>query len=216
MRALSCSALVVILLAGCTSDPSADSPDGSGPPVAGNADGALAIPEEPAPTTCDGSLGAVEISGGLLVPRNGTCRLEGTAVDGRTSVARGASLLSKDARFGEGISAHASDRVVLRGGRAAGRPRSWNYAALDKGSNIVDFVFSGGRDVIIRDGPINGAFYIFDNTGRVEVSGLYLDLGRVRCSGNARTPVVSRISSETPSVLQGQCAGLKNFGQTDF
>ncbi len=208
LRALTSCALAAILLAGCSDSPS-DDPANNGAPDVAN-------PVEPAATVCDESLGAVDLPGDLLVPRDTTCRLEGTTVAGRVTVASGASLIVKDARFGEGISAHGFDRIVLRGGRAEGRPRNWYYDDLEESSNAVDFIFDGGRNLIIEDGPINGAYYILDSTGRVEVSRLYLDLGSVYCAGNKRKPEVSRISSENFGSLQGQCAGMKGFGQTDF
>lgn len=216
-RALSCSALVAGLLVGCSSDPTDGSPGNKEQAgAAGAQEGDATNPVEPAATVCDDRLGAVDVAGDLLVPRDSTCRLEGTTVGGRVTVAYGASLLTQDARFGEGISAHSFDRVVLRGGRAEGRPRNWYYDDLEESANAVDFVFDGGRSVVIEAGPTNGTFYILDIIGRVEVSGLFLDVGRLYCAGNTRTPFVRRISAESPGVLQGQCAGLKNFGQTDF
>lgn len=171
---------------------------------------------EPGATRCSRTLGAVHIDGDLLVPRDRSCRLEGTAVAGRVTVSFGATLVATDARFGEGIGAHSFDRVALLGGRAEGRPRSWSYGNRAEADQVVDFVFDSGREVELRDGPSDGRYYILGTTGRVEVVGLNLDLGRVYCAGNARRPRVRAVSGESPGVLQGQCAGLRNFGDSDF
>lgn len=205
---------VSVLLAGCTSP--VPTPEESEQSRADRARSGYLDLEEPAATRCVGDLGAVEVEGDLRVPGDRTCRLEGTAVAGRVTVSRGASLLATDARFGEGISAHGFDRVELLAGRAEGRPREWSYGNLPESSLVVDFVLDGGRDVVITEGPSDGHYYLLDNSGRVEVSGLYLDLGGVTCLGNTRRPVVRGISAETPGVLDGQCAGRRGFGQSDF
>lgn len=209
LRTLTACTLTALLLGGCSAAPS-DEKSGSGEktdPV---------DPVQPAATVCKDSLGAVEVPGNLTVPRNRTCRLEGTAIGGRVTVNRGASLIATDARFGQGISAHGFDRIELLRGRAEGRPRLWTYETRSTESRVIDFVLSGGRTVNIESGPINGAYYLLGIRGQVTVKGLYLDLGFISCTGNKRTPDVSRISAESVGKLQGQCAGLKNFGQTDF
>ena len=171
---------------------------------------------EPMATKCTGTLGAVQVDGDLLVPRGRSCRLNGTAVGGRVTVSPGASLLARDARFGEGISAHAFERVELLGGRVEGRPRDWSYGNEAEDDQIVDFLFESGGDVAVRYGPSHGRYYFLENTGQVEVVGLGLDLGRVYCAGNTHPPKVRDVSGESPGVLHGQCAGLRNFGDSDF
>jgi hypothetical protein len=200
--------VTALLLAGCSgsdSDPGSTSADTS-PEVV-----------EPAATRCAGTIGAEDVDGDLIVPPKKSCRLEGTAVFGRVTVSPGASLVAVDAGFGEGISAHYFDRVELLGGHAPDRPDDW-YLSQEPSSKMVDFVFDGGRDVVVRDGygNGNGQYYLLGNTGQVTIVGLSLDLGRIYCAGNTRPPKVRGISAESPGVLKGQCAGLKNFGVSDF
>lgn len=178
----------LLLLAGCT---------GSGTETDG---------DEPASSqnrTCRGSLGAEEVDGDLVVPRDATCRLDGTIVRGRTTVGIGATLIARQARLQEGVGAHWFERVELR-----------DVSAPD--SRITDFVFDGGGDLVIRGGPYNGRYWVVRNTGRIEITGFPLDIGSIYCAGNRRPPVVRGISAESPGVLQGQCAGLKHFGVSDF
>jgi len=199
----------VIAATGCTASTPDDRPEKPARP-------SFLDLAEPAATKCTGTLGAVEIEGDLLVPRKKSCRLNGTAVAGRVTVSLGASLVARDARFGEGVGAHAFDRVKLLGGRVPGRPRDWGYGNDAESDQMVDFVFDGGGHVAVHEGPSDGEYYFLDNTGRVEVIGLRLDLGGVYCAGNTHRPTVRGISAESPGVLQGQCAGLRNFGQSDF
>ena len=76
---------------------------------------------EQQPTRCVGTLGAETVQGDLEVPRGRTCRLLGTAVDGRVQVGLGSTLHARSAVFGEGIGAHGFRRVVIEGGKVAGR-----------------------------------------------------------------------------------------------
>jgi hypothetical protein len=182
--------LTVLLLAGCTGDDSGDESE-----------------EEsavPATTKCARSLGAVEVDGDVLVPRGKTCRMDGTTISGRVTVSSGATLVARDAHFEEGISAHLFDRVELRGGSGGGP--TWG----------ADIVLDGGRDVVLRDAPVHSDYYLIGNTGRVEIVGLSLIEGSVYCADNTHRPTVRGVSAESPGVLQGQCAGLENFGESDF
>ncbi|VXB49033.1 hypothetical protein [Nocardioides sp. AX2bis] len=209
-RVLSCVARAAVLLSGCGGAPSSDedTPRKGG----ARAQGGYLEVREPAATRCVGELGAVEVEGDLLVPRDRTCELEGTAIGGRTIVSSGASLYARDSEFGEGISAHWFRRVELLGGRAEGRPRAWSLAQTPpEYSKVTDFDFVGGGRVSVQDGPGNGSYHFLNNSGRVEVTGLGLDLGHVYCFGNTRRPVVSGISGESPAVVQGQCAGLRSL-----
>ncbi len=221
-RILTCLALAGVLLTGCSAAP--PTTDGTqeqgGTPGRGGAQGKggyLEL-EEPAATRCVGKLGAIEVEGDLLVPRDRTCGLEGTAISGRVIVSLGASLYSRDAAFGEGISAHSFRRIELLGGRADGRPRSWDYTQRPpEYDKITDFDFVGGKHVSVQHGPSSGSYHFLNNSGRVEVIGLGLDTGHVYCFGNTRQPVVRDISGETPGVAQGQCAGLRNVDKnSDF
>lgn len=181
-----------------------------------------AAPDEPtteaAATTCDGAMGAERVAGDLVVPRNATCRLAGTAVDGRTSVEDGATLVGTSAYFGEGISAHSFRRIELREGRVEGRDRTWadEYAWPESEGRQRDYVFDGGRTLVVRGGDPHGSYHVHDMGRRVEIVGINLDLGSIFCAGNEQRPVVRRISAETPGKLQGQCAGRRGFGDTDF
>ena len=178
-----------LLLAGCSGS------DGAEPEQA---------PAASSTTKCDGTVRDTEIDGDLVVGRDKSCTLDGVTVEGRVTVSPGASLVARGVDFDEGLSAHGYDRVELRGSSAGEQSRQ------------VDFVLDGGRELVVRGGPVNGQFYVLDTTGRVEISDLVLDLGRVYCARNVHDPVVRNISAETPGVLQGQCAGLKNFGESDF
>lgn len=184
------SLLATLLLAGC-----------SGADSDGESDGESAVP---ATTKCKGSLGAVQVASDVLVPRGKTCELDGTTISGRVTVSYGATLIARDTHFEEGIGAHLFDRVELRGGSGGGD--AWG----------TDIVLDSGGDVILRNAPVESDYYVIDNTGRVEIVGLSLIEGSVYCAGNARRPIVRNNSAESPGVLQGQCAGLKGFGVSDF
>ena len=208
-------AMSSMLALGCTADPDPD--DAEGPKRESKRESKFLFLDEPAATPCKGTLGAVEIEGDLIVPRDRTCRLNGTAISGRTIVSKDSSLVAHDSRFGEGISAQSFRRVDLRGGPVEGRPRTWNYDNDAEELKQPDFVFDGGRNVAVHDGPINGNYYFLGITGQVEVVGLYLDLGSVYCAENSNRPVVRGISAETPGVLRGECASNgRAFGDTDF
>ncbi|WP_243057353.1 hypothetical protein [Nocardioides sp. SR21] len=182
--------VVVLLLAGCSGS------DDAGPEQARAASSA---------TKCDGTVRDIEIEGDLLVARKKTCTLEGVTVEGRVTVSRYATLVARDTHFDDGISAHEFDRVEVRGGSSGGTP-----------VQPADFLFDGGGDVVLRDAPVESAYYVLHSTGKVEIVGLSLIEGSVYCAGNTRRPEVRDISAESPGVLKGQCAGLKNFGVSDF
>lgn len=204
VRRLTTAAAAAILLVACTGADEQQPPPGD------------AATEKRA-TACDGTIGAETISGDLVVPRNESCRLEGTAVDGRTTVEPGASLVAVSAYLGEGVGAHSYRKVELLGDRVEGRSRNWRYDYADPfTSRQRDYVFDGGRSLVIRDGDPNGSYHVHDTRGRVEIVGLDLDLGSIFCAGNERRPTVKRVSAESPGVLGGQCAGIRNFGESDF
>ena len=169
---------------------------------------------EQQPTRCVGTLGAETVQGDLEVPRGRTCRLLGTAVDGRVQVGLGSTLHARSAVFGEGIGAHGFRRVVIEGGKVAGRGPNFVFEA--SGSHANDYVFDGGGSLRIEDGDSRGHYYVVDNHGPIVLRGLYLDTGGIYCAGNDREPDVRNISAESPGVLDGQCAGLRNFGDSDF
>lgn len=204
VRRLAVGSAVLMALASCSGDEE--------PAPAGSEQ------HEAAATTCEGNLGALRVAGDLVVPRNATCRLAGTAIDGRTTVEDGGTLVAVSAYFGEGVSAHSFRRIELGEGQVEGRDRNWAYEykwpADD--SRQRDYVFDGGRTLVIRGGDPNGSYHVHGMTGRVEIDRINLDLGSIFCAGNDRRPVVSRISAETPGKLQGQCAGRRGFGDTDF
>lgn len=184
----------ILLLAGCSdagSDPDTEADE----------------PRAPSHTTCRGSLGPEVIEGDLIVPAGKRCELDRTKVRGRVTVEADATLVARKARFGGGVSAHGFERVELQRVWPRGDSATWRGP---------DYVFDRGRHLVIRGGDSDASYYVLGNTGRVEIRSLSLDLGGVYCAGNTRPPVVRGVAGETPGVLKGQCAGLKNFGETDF
>ncbi len=170
-----------------------------------------------APTRCVGTIGAEDVAGDLLVPDGRDCRLVGTAVAGRTVVGEGATLRARSAYLGQGLRADGFDRVELVGGAVPGRSRHWRAGLDELGEGPeVPYLFRSGGSALVLDGSGNGHYRFVGNRGRVEVRGLYLDLGTLRCRANRVRPEVRGISAETPGKLQGQCAGRRGFGGTDF
>lgn len=191
------AAAAALLLTACTTDQ-----DSAEQPV----HGPTTVAEAPA-TLCADALEDTRVEGDLLVPAGKSCRLRNVQVDGRTSVGVNASLTARATYFGEGVGAHGFKAVSISGDDA---PRDYAFDP-GRGARVRDYVFSGGRSLRIRGADMNGAYLVKNMSGRVEISRMYLDLGSVLCLGNARTPRVSGISAETPSKLQGQCAGGKGF-----
>jgi hypothetical protein len=160
---------------------------------------------------CTATLRATDVRGDLRVPAGETCRLLGIAVHGRTTVGEGATLYARSTYFLGGLHARGHERVEIVSGEVEGRSDYWGAEYQERTRAVIE----DGGDVVLRAGSYTD-YVIRDNTGRIEVVGIYFDLGSANCRGNTRKPVVRGISAETPGVLQGQCAGLKHFGQTDF
>lgn len=211
------AAVGVLALTGCGTVTTND--DGAGPAAAGDATVFAAAPG-PDKVRCTGVLGAERV-GDVVVPKGETCRMRGTEVIGKVVVRKRATLHAKASELTGGLQARGFKRVALVDGKVDGRKRWWFSDRSERSG--VRYVLRKGESVKITRANINGQYLLTGNRGRIVVRGLYFDVGGLTCRNNRRKPVVRNMSAETPSVLSGQCTGMRNgrpipkvWGDTDF
>jgi hypothetical protein len=157
---------------------------------------------------CRGSLGAITVDN-LRVPKDATCTLQGTRVQGTVKVEANATLRATDVRVIGNVQAENARLVVLRRGSRVGGSIQvvQGGGARVVGSNVQgDILFDeNDRALEALRNTIGGNLQAFQNTGGVEIRGNQID-GNLQCKENQPRPTGGG------NIVQGnkedQCARL--------
>lgn len=138
--------------------------------------------------TCRGTLGAITVSGNLVVPAGATCTLKGTKVKGNVEVKRNGYLLANNIRVDGNVQAENHKRLVVH-----------NYSRVD--GNIQAKQGGGG---LIRNVTVDGDIQLFSNTKntRFQVLANRVD-GNLQCKSNSPAPTGSK--NIVKGNKEGQC-----------
>lgn len=159
--------------------------------------GATALPASADLTTsCVGTAGAVTVPGDLVVPKDQSCNLEGTTVEGKVTVRAGADLIATDATFNDAVVVAEDGYFDVNNTTIAGNVRSnGGYGVYLDGSTVggsytgkapadeavAPFAFVDGTSVAKAVNVESGELFFEDS----EVS------GAVTGSGSAFTDVIN-------------------------
>jgi hypothetical protein len=157
--------------------------------------------------TCRGSLGAVTVDN-LRVPRNATCRLTGTKVQGTIKVGLGATLIATRITVIGNIQAAGAKAVNVSVSSVGGSLQivqggaSKIYKVRIKGDILFD---SNIRLLSSTYNKVGGNVQVFQNTGAVTVSYNTIN-GNLQCKQNRPAPTGR--NNIVYGSKEGQCARL--------
>lgn len=116
---------------------------------------------------CRETIGAVTITGNLIVPDDATCTLEGTMVDGNITVKSRATLTANEVSVTGGVQGESASSVTINPDSSIG-----NNVSLRK-----------GVDVSIDGASITGDIQLEENTGLLSIVGNEI-VGNVQANKN--------------------------------
>src|SRR5699024_363364 len=100
-------------------------------------------------TQCVGEAGAVTVPGDLVVPAVESCSLDGTTVEGRVTVRKGANLVVTDGTFNDRVVVQADGYLDLTNTTVEGRVRSnGSYGTYASGSTVGGYTESGAGELV--------------------------------------------------------------------
>lgn len=100
-------------------------------------------------TRCVGEAGAVTVPGDLVVPAGESCSLDGTTVEGRVTVRKGANLVVTDGTFKDRVVVQADGYLDLTNTTVEGRVRSnGGYGTYASGSTVGGYTESGAGELV--------------------------------------------------------------------
>lgn len=139
--------------------------------------------------TCRGSLGAVTVDN-LRVPQNGSCKLNGTKVQGTIKVENGATLTASKITVIGNIQAEGAKAVNVSGSTVGGsiQVKQGGAAKIEKVQITGDILFdSNNRVLSATSNQVGGNIQAFQNTGGVTISFNTVD-GNLQCKENNPAP----------------------------
>jgi hypothetical protein len=146
---------------------------------------------------CRGSIGASSIDGDVVVPRDATCRLNGTRVDGNVLVRDGATLVARGVRVGGNVQAEGHEKVVVR-------PRTVDDRVVRSAVGGSVQLKQGGGGLLLRT-VVDSDIQLFSNDARFTVRRNAVD-GNLQCKGNDPAPVGG--GNAVQGEKENQCADL--------
>jgi hypothetical protein len=160
---------------------------------------------------CRGTIGKATIDGNVIVPKNATCKLNGTKVKGNVEVKSGAKLYASAVRVDGNIQSEGFQVVQVKQGSFVDgdvqlkKGRSGGNSLISASTTDGNLQLEENRASIKANGnTILGDFQAFKNTG-----GLFFNNNRIsqnfQCKENDPAPTGS---GNTAGDKEDQCAGL--------
>ncbi|WNV76811.1 hypothetical protein [Geodermatophilus sp. DSM 44513] len=172
---------------------------------------AVASPALAEDLECRGTLGAVTVTGNLLVPDDATCVLDGTSVLGTIVVKSRSTLQATAVEATGGLQGESPSTVVVRGSEfgngVALRKAELNAGRIELTGNTVtgDVQLAENRNPIrVEDNDVVGSVQAEKNTGGTEITGNRIGNG-LQCQANLPAPVGG---GNVAKQKQGQCVAL--------
>lgn len=172
---------------------------------------ALASPVMAGDLECRGTIGAVTVTGNLLVPDDATCVLDGTSVMGAIVVKSRSTLQATGIEATGGLQGESPSTVVARnsefGNGIALMKAELNNGFIELTGNTVkgDAQLAENRNPIRLEGnDVLGSVQAETNTGGIEITGNLIGNG-LQCQANTPAPVGG---GNVAKQKQGQCVAL--------
>ena len=159
---------------------------------------------------CPPNPGDVEIDGNVRV--TGSCRLDGTEVDGNVVLFAGGSLTMRNAAIERDLkSADSAFNVDISGSEIDGNVEVDDLVGDDitiRRSLVGGNIKARSNRALLRilENNVNGNVQAFDNTGGVEILGNRIN-GNLQCRGNVPPPTVNNNTVE--GNRENQCASAE-------
>ncbi|HIT75819.1 MAG TPA: hypothetical protein IAA98_09555 [Candidatus Avipropionibacterium avicola] len=172
-------------------------------------------------TTCVGEAGAVTVPGDLVVPKDKSCVLDGTTVEGKVTVRSGADLVVTGGSFADVVVIQENGYLDMTDTTVEGRVTSrGGFGVYTSGSSVGSFVETGAGDGtpflyaegLTANGAVkvtNGEAYLKDSTlkGVTAENPLYADVVNSTLAG-ALTVTGARSGSQ---VCASEVDGVATF-----
>lgn len=154
---------------------------------------------------CRNKLGAVRVDN-LRVPKNASCLLEGTQVQGTVKVEKGATLRARQVNIIGNIQAEGAAVVQVTDGAAVGgsiQIKQGGAATIDRVQLSGDLQWDENRGLLIATrNQVGGSVQVFKNSGGVAITDNTID-GNLQCKENDPIPTVG--NNLVQGSTQDQC-----------